>query len=53
MEDILTILKNKVQQNSFNSLPDNLDTMTAQHFRREVPRPKVLPSVTLISVLIP
>jgi len=27
--------------------------VTTQHFRREVPRPKDLPSVTLISVLIP
>jgi len=53
IEDIFTILKNKVQQNSFNPLPDNLDTVTTQHFRREIPRSKVLPSVTLISVLIP
>jgi len=46
MEGILTILKNKVQQNSFNPSHDNLDIVTTQHFRRCVPRQKVLPSVT-------
>ena len=46
IEDILIILKNKAQQNSFNPSPDNLYTVTTQHLRRGVPRPKVLPSVT-------
>ena len=46
MEDILTILRNKVKKNSFNSSPDKLDTVTTQHFRRGVPRRKVLLSVT-------